>query len=350
MSASTCPASYYSSYYKGVGSATALSFLPWIGWLFSKDRSHVLEEPFGLNRIWVPTHGHDGSRVRSRSAWRPTSRSCRRTAPDADGQGPLRLRPAGHPGRRGARPARRPARRLHGGPAPVRASRLGRRLLRGQVPATARSCCAATASCASRRCWTSWPWTPARRAAVRRRSPAQDRAEAASRTSCPPRTLADVIDLTTPPDPFAIPAGEWAKGFNEYAERNGLVHEEPRAFHRAFPSLPSPGQAVAVMRGNLPGTSVPGRVVYYAEHPLGEKQNVRGRDRLQDGPRGHAARGRRGRRTTGWCSRRATGSAWRLEQAELGLEVGVRGRLPAASGRPGRLTRALRLTVCRSSS
>ena len=30
------------------------------------------------------------------------------------------------------------------------------------------------------------------------------------------------------------------------------------------------------MRGNLPGTSRPGRVVYYAEHPLGEKQNVRG--------------------------------------------------------------------------
>ena len=30
------------------------------------------------------------------------------------------------------------------------------------------------------------------------------------------------------------------------------------------------------MRGNLPGTSRPGRVVYYAEHPVGEKQNVRG--------------------------------------------------------------------------
>ncbi|MGH2836733.1 MAG: hypothetical protein ACRDJY_00110 [Thermoleophilaceae bacterium] len=55
-----------------------------------------------------------------------------------------------------------------------------------------------------------------------------------------------------------------------------LVHEDPRAFHRAFPTLPSPGDAVAVMRGNLPGTSQAGRVVYYAEHPVREKQNVRG--------------------------------------------------------------------------
>ena len=92
----------------------------------------------------------------------------------------------------------------------------------------------------------------------------------------PPRVLDDVIDLTTPPDPFAIPAGEWQKGFREFAEQNGLVHEDPRAFHLAFPKLPSPGHAVAVMRGNAAGTSVRGRVVYYAEHPLGENQNVRG--------------------------------------------------------------------------
>ncbi len=49
------PGSYYGVHYKGVGSATWLNLIPFIGWMFSKDRSHVLEKPFGLNRIWVPT-------------------------------------------------------------------------------------------------------------------------------------------------------------------------------------------------------------------------------------------------------------------------------------------------------
>jgi hypothetical protein len=68
-----------------------------------------------------------------------------------------------------------------------------------------------------------------------------------------------------------LPAGEWQTGAQAYAERHGLVHEDPGEFHRAFPHLPHPGEAAAVMRG--PDGE---RVVYYAEHPVHEKQNVRG--------------------------------------------------------------------------
>ena len=62
----------------------------------------------------------------------------------------------------------------------------------------------------------------------------------------------------------------WAQSFIDMAKRMGLEHEDPLEFHRAFPSVPAPGKAVAVMRGQ--GY----RLVYYAEHDVARKQLVRG--------------------------------------------------------------------------
>jgi hypothetical protein len=43
---------------------------------------------------------------------------------------------------------------------------------------------------------------------------------------------------------------EWSK---QTAERHGMELEDPFDYHRAFPSVPVPGQAAVVMRGTLPG-------------------------------------------------------------------------------------------------
>jgi hypothetical protein len=77
-------------------------------------------------------------------------------------------------------------------------------------------------------------------------------------TQAHPRPFAS--ELPTPQqrdhrDPAAIfnqPAAsiEWAK---KTAARHSLELEDPLAYHRAFPSVPVPGQATVVMRGTLPG-------------------------------------------------------------------------------------------------
>ena len=269
------PGNYYSSYYKGVGSATALSFLPWIGWLFSKDRSHVLEEPFGLNRIWVPStvvtvRVPEPIGVAPKFSFLQKDRTGRGVGKDLAGFGLPDTRVVADPELPDdlvasfiEDPHRLAHQRWIGGYFAVRYSN-GTLVLRrnGFVREPAMLDQLAMDACAVAQQFAD--------ASLPRTEPQP------FDTELPTRTIADVIDLTKPPDPFAIPVGEWVKGFNEYAERHGLVHEEPAAFHRAFPSLPSPGHAVAVMRGSLPGTSVPGRVVYYAEQPLAEKQNVRG--------------------------------------------------------------------------
>ena len=95
------------------------------------------------------------------------------------------------------------------------------------------------------------------------------------------RALAAAGAASAAPNPFAVelpaPVWEdselpipWAQAFIDMAKRMGLDHEDPLEFHRAFPDLPAPGRAVAVMRGE--GY----RLVYYAEHDVARKQLVRG--------------------------------------------------------------------------
>jgi hypothetical protein len=66
--------------------------------------------------------------------------------------------------------------------------------------------------------------------------------------------------------PFA-PPGLWEHVVAKLAGRLGLEREDPLELHRAFPSLPVPGQAFAVLRGELPGAG-PGRVVLATGRPL----------------------------------------------------------------------------------
>ena len=55
------------------------------------------------------------------------------------------------------------------------------------------------------------------------------------------------------------------EAFHKLATRLGLTSEDPVAYHRAFPSLPVPGRAAAVMRGRLPGCASEGRLAYHSE-------------------------------------------------------------------------------------
>jgi len=65
-----------------------------------------------------------------------------------------------------------------------------------------------------------------------------------------------------PPDP-------WRSSARELAAAYGMTLEDEREYHRAFPSLPVPGSAFAVMRGPIPGTSLTGRIAFHGERLLG---------------------------------------------------------------------------------
>ena len=60
----------------------------------------------------------------------------------------------------------------------------------------------------------------------------------------------------------ASPNHLWTNGFRDLAARHDLVMEQPADLHRANPRLPVAGVAHGVLRGNLPGTQVPGRLVF----------------------------------------------------------------------------------------
>jgi hypothetical protein len=76
----------------------------------------------------------------------------------------------------------------------------------------------------------------------------------------PPPTVEDphAPELSRTP-PF------WREAFQKLARRLGLAPEDPVAYHRAFPSLPVPGRAAAVVRGRLPGYASEGRLAYHSE-------------------------------------------------------------------------------------
>jgi hypothetical protein len=72
-----------------------------------------------------------------------------------------------------------------------------------------------------------------------------------------------------PPDPSTWPAGIAApqpfetEVFARAAAELGMAEEDPIAFHRAHPACPVPGRALGLVRGNLPGTAVEGRVGFF---------------------------------------------------------------------------------------
>ena len=52
------------------------------------------------------------------------------------------------------------------------------------------------------------------------------------------------------------------------ADERGLAIEDPRAFHTAFGAIDVPGEAFAVLRSQLPGTELTGRLLCCAERPM----------------------------------------------------------------------------------
>jgi hypothetical protein len=73
------------------------------------------------------------------------------------------------------------------------------------------------------------------------------------------------FDQPLPPARWSQTGDPWRSSALELAAAYGMTLEDERAYHRAFPSLPVPGTAFAVMRGPIPGTSLTGRVALHGE-------------------------------------------------------------------------------------
>lgn len=255
------PGGYHSVYFKGKGSATWLNLIPFIGWMFSKDRRDD-DVPFGFNRIWVPctvaaVHVPEVTGVAGSFLVHREERMA------GDG---LDLARVGLP-------------RVEIRAEPSLPDDLVDALMGGQHAAFQHG-------------WAGG-YLEVRfgggTLVVRRNGylPPEELDRLATEINrladhfaavCAPRNDPQPFDTQLPAASFdpsnylgPLPPGEWQTGAQAFAEQRGLVHEDPRAFHLAFPTLPHPGEAVAVMR-DAEGR----RVVYYAEQPVREKQNVRG--------------------------------------------------------------------------
>ena len=68
--------------------------------------------------------------------------------------------------------------------------------------------------------------------------------------------------------PAPYPPEPYVPGMLAGAEKRGWTPEDSIAYHLAFPNLPVPGTAFAVMRFTPPGSSVTGRVAWHAERPM----------------------------------------------------------------------------------
>src|SRR3954447_14736483 len=66
------------------------------------------------------------------------------------------------------------------------------------------------------------------------------------------------------PAPAAALPGRWGAWTADLVARHGLTAEDPGAYHRAFPSVPVPGQAFVVLRGDVPQVGE-GRLVVHKE-------------------------------------------------------------------------------------
>lgn len=64
------------------------------------------------------------------------------------------------------------------------------------------------------------------------------------------------------------PPPPWFPGLREQMAAHDGAAEDVLAFHRAFPHLPVPGKAFAVIRRGFPGTSARGRVAWFAEQQI----------------------------------------------------------------------------------
>jgi hypothetical protein len=70
----------------------------------------------------------------------------------------------------------------------------------------------------------------------------------------------------------------------ELAARHGAVAEDPLAYHRAFPALPVPGLAFAVLRFTPPGGDGIGRIAWHAEQSIARYNTGRNAVLLQAAP------------------------------------------------------------------
>ena len=85
-----------------------------------------------------------------------------------------------------------------------------------------------------------------------------------------PRPFADPLPAADwPPEGVSMsgrfPPDPWLAPLHAFAREHGLVIEDRRRYHAAFPTLPVPGRVIAVMRGRLPGTDLVGRLAWHAE-------------------------------------------------------------------------------------
>ncbi|MDQ3936914.1 MAG: hypothetical protein M3340_20045 [Actinomycetota bacterium] len=73
--------------------------------------------------------------------------------------------------------------------------------------------------------------------------------------------------------PALFPPAPYVPGMLEGAARRGWTPEDSTAYHLAFPDLPVPGTAFAVMRFTPPGASAFGRLAWHAEMRM-SKYNI----------------------------------------------------------------------------
>ena len=90
----------------------------------------------------------------------------------------------------------------------------------------------------------------------------------------PPQWLAAV--RAKPKDKHTLwPIGALLERVVQAADDFDMAVEDPRAFHRTFPSLSVPGEAFGVLRGRLPGTELHGRLLCGAEREMVIPQELR---------------------------------------------------------------------------
>lgn len=99
----------------------------------------------------------------------------------------------------------------------------------------------------------------------------------ALRDACAPLGRPQRFDAPLPPAEWPehggewggrVPSEAWLAPLRELSARLGMAIEDPEAYHRAFPSSSVPGRAFAVLRGALPGSGEPMRIVFHREGSL----------------------------------------------------------------------------------